>query len=112
MVEGDGNARVVLWPGNGGRFRSFQVITMKDGAATVELQHATDCVYYAVSGNGDVVDLTTGERQALVEGAMVHIDAGDRYRIDAGDAGIEVLGGPCPPDEAFYAAFGVEVESA
>ena len=33
---------------------------------------------------------------------MIHIDAGDQYRIRAGEIGLELLGGPCPADERWY----------
>jgi len=106
IIDGPGNAKVVLWPGNGGRFRSLHVIRLEAGSATVTLRHPNDCVYYVAEGSGAVVDLADGTRSTIAEGAMVHIDKGDGYRLEAGaDGGMTVLGGPCPADPALYAAF-------
>jgi mannose-6-phosphate isomerase-like protein (cupin superfamily) len=103
IVEGEGNARVVLSPHNGGQFRSFQLISLRDRARTIALRHGSDCVYYVMQGTGHIVDDTDQSRIALAEGHMVHIDAGDLYRIEADAAGLKVVGGPCPPDPALYA---------
>jgi mannose-6-phosphate isomerase-like protein (cupin superfamily) len=103
IVEGEGNAKVVLSPHNGSTFRSFQLVSLKQNARTIGLKHASNCVYYVIEGAGAIVDTVAGARLDLAEGGMVHIDAGDVYRIEAGTEGIEVIGGPCPPDESLYA---------
>jgi mannose-6-phosphate isomerase-like protein (cupin superfamily) len=103
IVEGEGNAKLVLSPHNGASFRSFQLVSLAGGARTVELSHVSDCAYYVIEGEGAVVDAASLARFGLAEGNMVHIDAGDRYRIEAGTAGMKVIGGPCPPDAALYA---------
>jgi mannose-6-phosphate isomerase-like protein (cupin superfamily) len=104
IVEGTGNARAVLWPGNGAIYRTFHVIDLEAGAKTVELKHPSDAVYYVASGSGSVVDAAAGTRESLIEGAMVHIDAGDRYRLEnEGAAPMRIIGGPCPADPAMYA---------
>jgi mannose-6-phosphate isomerase-like protein (cupin superfamily) len=103
IVEGEGSARVVLSPHNGGQFRSFQLIELQHQARTISLRHGSDCVYYVMNGAGCIIDLADQSRIDLVEGHMVHIDAGDCYRIEAGDAGLKVVGGPCPPDPDLYA---------
>lgn len=103
IVEGEGNAKVVLSPHNGAAFRSFQLVTLKKNARTIGLRHASNCVYYVIEGAGAIVDAAAGSRIDLTEGHMVHIDAGDPYRIEAGPVGIKVLGGPCPPDLSLYA---------
>lgn len=103
IIEGEGSARAVLWPGNGGRFRSLHLVEIAAGSSTRALTHAHDCVYYVIAGAGDIVDLASGAPQPLIEGAMVHIDAGDGYRLEAAAGGLHLVGGPCPPDDAFYA---------
>jgi mannose-6-phosphate isomerase-like protein (cupin superfamily) len=104
IVEGSGNARAVLWPGNGALYRTFQIIDLASGDRTVELKHPSDAVYYVVGGSGSVVDAVTGQSQSLIEGAMVHIDAGDSYRLVNAGAGVcRIIGGPCPGDPALYA---------
>ena len=103
IIEKNGEARAVLWPGNGARFRSFQLISLFEGGSTEALSHASDCVYYVISGKGQVVDLGSGDVSDLAEGTMIHIDAGDAYRLRSA-TGVKLLGGPCPPDPALYAA--------
>jgi mannose-6-phosphate isomerase-like protein (cupin superfamily) len=103
IVEGEGNAKLVLSRHNGASFRSFQLVSLAGGARTIELGHSSDCAYYVIEGEGAIIDATSLARFDLSEGHMVHIDAGDRYRIEAGTAGMKVIGGPCPPDEALYA---------
>jgi mannose-6-phosphate isomerase-like protein (cupin superfamily) len=103
VVVGEGNAKLVLSPHNGASFRSFQLVSLKQGARTIDLGHASDCVYYVIEGEGVIVDAASLARFDLSEGHMVHIDAGDRYRIEAGAAGIRVIGGPCPPDQSLGA---------
>jgi mannose-6-phosphate isomerase-like protein (cupin superfamily) len=103
IVEGSGTARAVLWPGNGALYRTFQIIDLDAGGRTVELKHPSDAVYYVVGGTGSVVDTVTGQSQSLIEGAMVHIDAGDAYRLSNAGAGVcRFIGGPCPADPALY----------
>jgi hypothetical protein len=34
---------------------------------------------------------------------MAHVDAGTTYRFRAGDAGLDLIGGPAPADPALYA---------
>ena len=103
IVEGKGSARAVLWSENGARFRSMHLLDLCGGDKTVVLSHASDCVYYVTAGSGHIVGEGKGPRLPLIEGAMTHIDAGDRYRIEADESGLHLLGGPCPPDAADYA---------
>ena len=103
IVQGSGNAQAVVWPGNGAQFRTFHVVSLEPGASTIELRHPSDCVYYVAEGGGSVQGGGADERFDLIQGSMVHIDAGDAYRIAAGEAGVKVIGGPCPADMALYA---------
>jgi mannose-6-phosphate isomerase-like protein (cupin superfamily) len=104
IVQGGGNSRVVIWPGDGAKYRSLQLLTLEPGAATIALRHPSDCVYYVISGSGAVHDITSGEQFAVSEGSMVHIDRGDEYTIAAGEQAMQLVGGPCPPDDALYAS--------
>jgi mannose-6-phosphate isomerase-like protein (cupin superfamily) len=104
IIVGSGNARVVMWPGNDAQFRTLQIITLERGARTIRLHHGSDAVYYVMSGAGSIADLGSSEVFPLVEGAMVHIDAGDAYQFMAKeDQNMKILGGPCPADESLYA---------
>jgi hypothetical protein len=103
IVVGNGGAKAVVWPGSGAQHRSMHVISLETGATTVELRHPSDCVYYVLNGAGSILDLASGISNPLAEGAMVHIDAGDTYRLSAGTETFRVLGGPCPADPRFYA---------
>jgi Cupin domain len=104
IIDGIGNAKVVIWPGMGARCRTFQVIELGENSRTIRLCHpASDAAYYVLKGQGKVLDIGTGQSQELGEGGMVHIDANDRYQFVAGDSGMSLLGGPCPADASLYA---------
>jgi quercetin dioxygenase-like cupin family protein len=102
LIEGSGEASVVLWPGNGAQYRTMQILDLAPGDRTIDLSHVQDCVYYVRAGEGAVRNLASGEAQPLRQGSVVHIDGGDRYRIEAGGAGLGLVGGPVPADPALY----------
>ena len=102
IVEGRGSARVVVWPGSGAVCRTFHYIDLLQRSSTVRLQHQGEGVYYVVKGEGHVIDVDTGARMALREGAMVHVGAGDAYRFATEEGTLTILGGPCPADASLY----------
>jgi quercetin dioxygenase-like cupin family protein len=102
IVEGEGCARAIVWPGGGAALRSMHRIELAGGSRTVALQHPMEAVYYVMRGDGVVRDPGEGGGQALVEGSMVHVEPGTAYAFQAGDAGILLLGGPCPADPTLY----------
>ena len=103
MVDGEGVARAVIWPGVGAQLRSMHRIRLAPGARTIPLRHAMEAVYYVMSGAGTVLDPQDPPSRPLVEGAMVHVEPGTTYLLEGGLDGIEILGGPCPADPALYA---------
>ncbi|MGR7995216.1 hypothetical protein [Xanthobacter sp. ZOL 2024] len=111
IIQGKGSAKVVIWPGNGALYRTFQVLDMQEGDRTRDLTHPTDSVYYVAAGAGSVADVASGESWALGLGSMVHIDRGDSYRFEAAAGGMKLIGGPCPADQALYALI-AETEDA
>jgi len=102
IIEGGGSAHAVIWPGMGARLRSIHRIELCAGARTVPLRHPSEAVYYVVQGSGEVLDMDGDGSQALRPGSMAHIDAGTTYSFTAADAGLSLVGGPCPPDPALY----------
>ena len=105
FVVGGGNARAVLWPGRGALYRTIQIIELHGGDRTIEFSHPNDSVYYVKAGEGSVIDVKEGVSLPLVEGSMIHTDAGDTYRFEADGAdGLTLIGGPCPADERLYAS--------
>ena len=104
IVDGDGEARAVVWPGMGARARSLHHLWLGAGARTVALAHPCEAVYYVVDGAGSVTDANGGETQTLRVGSMFHVDPGTPYVAEAGAAGMELVGGPAPADPAQYAA--------
>jgi len=106
IVTGDGSAHAVIWPGMGARLRSMHRISLGGSSRTIPLTHPSDAVYYVISGSGDAVDGDTAGRDALVEGSMVHVDAGTPYELVAGAEGMELIGGPCPADPSLYEGVG------
>ena len=109
IVIGAGSAHAVLWPGNGAHYRTFHLIDLHPGDRTRDLSHASECIYYVERGNGTIRGLDDDTAQDLVEGSMIHIGTGDAYRIEAGDAGMRLIGGTVPVDPAFYELSQLEV---
>ncbi len=103
IVVGEGYAKAVIWPGGGAQHRSMHLIKMESGSSTIALFHSSDCVYYVLAGSGSIEDIISGEAKSLAEGAMVHIDAGDTYKLHSDSGEFSVVGGPCPADPKFYA---------
>jgi quercetin dioxygenase-like cupin family protein len=104
LVEGEGRAHAVIWPGMGAQLRSIQRIELSAGARTTVMQHPHEAVYYVIDGAGEVLETSSGEAQPLRPGSMAHIDLQTGYRFAAGEAGLSLVGGPSPPDPALYEA--------
>jgi len=104
IVEGEGSARAVIWPGMGARLRSMHRISLGPGSRTAELRHPADAVYYVIDGDGEARDREAGTDEPLVTGSMVHVDRGTAYELVAGAGGMEIVGGPAPADPALYPA--------
>jgi mannose-6-phosphate isomerase-like protein (cupin superfamily) len=102
IVEGEGRAQAVIWPGMGARLRSIHRIELSAGARTIPMCHPAEAVYYVIEGNGAAIDIGDGESQPLRPGSMAHIDAETTYRFGAGAGGLSLVGGPSPPDPALY----------
>src|SRR5215472_2134422 len=102
IVEGDGSARAVIWPGTGATKRSVHLIQLAPSSGTVRLQHRTESVYYVLNGSGTVAGDGPAAGARLTPGSMVHVGPGTGYRFAAGAGGLEVFGGPCPCDPASY----------
>jgi quercetin dioxygenase-like cupin family protein len=106
IVEGEGHAHAVIWPGMGAELRSIHRIELSDGAQTVPMRHPHEAVYYVIEGSGEVLDMGDGVAQPVRPGSMAHIDGYTRYRFAAGADGLSVVGGPSPPDPALYEGLG------
>lgn len=108
LVEGEGEARALVWPGVGAHLRSLHRITLGPGSQTVRQQHPMEAVYYLVSGAATAEDEQTRDTHPLRVGSMALIDPGTPYRFVAGSKGAELVGGPCPADPALYRHLEVE----
>jgi len=112
IVEGDGSARAVIWPGTGATKRSVHLIQLAPSSGTVRLQHRTESVYYVLNGSGTVAGDGPAAGARLTPGSMVHVGPGTGYRFAAGAGGLEVFGGPCPCDPAAYGDAGGGADDA
>ena len=101
IVAARGRAWAVIWPGTGARCRSLHRVSLGPAGSTMSLRHAGEAVYYVLSGRGRVADAARASHP-LTDGAMIHISPRGEYRFEAGEAGLELIGGPCPPDPALY----------
>jgi quercetin dioxygenase-like cupin family protein len=101
ILDGDGEAVQVVGPHMGAVHRTIAIARIEPGSATVPLRHASEAVWYVVSGSG-VAEPDAGEPLGLEPGAMIHAAPGAGYRLCAsGDEALRVVGGPSPPDAAF-----------
>jgi len=105
VVRGTGAAHAVLRGSNGAHFRTFNTIELGAGSSTVDLCHGEECAWYITTGSGAVRDLTDDSVQPLIEGSMIHIGRGDRYRVEAGAEGLSAVWGTVPLDPAFYESY-------
>ena len=103
IVDGEGSARAILWPGVGAEIRSMHRISLGAGAQTKEMNHPMETVYYIIEGSGIVSDPSASTDEPLIEGSMIFVEPNTPYVIRADNGGIEIMGGPCPPDPALYA---------
>ncbi len=102
IIDGPGIARAIVWPGTGAQHRSMHHISLPAESRTITLRHPMEAVYYVMQGEGAVRDPEEGTEQPLVEGTMVLVEPDTAYLFRAGPGGVEILGGPCPPDPALY----------
>lgn len=112
LVDGDGEARAIIWPGMGAELRSVHRIVLGPGARTVEQRHPGEAVYYLKAGGALVHDLVTGENFSLASGSMIHVEPQTSYRFIAQGAGAEIIGGPCPSDPSLYEHLGRNASQA
>lgn len=102
IVEGDGRAHAVIWPGMGAELRTIHRIELAAGARTIPLCHPSDAVYYVIDGAGRAIDGGEGAGQPLRAGSMAHVDAGTTYVFAASEDGLSLVGGPSPADPRLY----------
>jgi quercetin dioxygenase-like cupin family protein len=103
IVEADGSAWAVVWPGVGAELRSMHHISLQAMGRTVRMNHPTEAVYYVMKGTATAIDPDDGSRHDLIEGSMAHVEPGTPYLFEAGADGAEIIGGPCPADHTMYA---------
>jgi mannose-6-phosphate isomerase-like protein (cupin superfamily) len=103
IVEGEGTARAVIWPGAGARLRSMHLIRLGRQGRTIEMTHPMEAVYYVISGAVLATDVSKRSTQRAVHGSMILVEPGTPYFLRAEGADVEMVGGPCPPDRAIYA---------
>lgn len=102
IIESNGRAWAVVWPGVGAELRSMHHISLQNVGRTVELSHPMEAVYYVIGGSAVAIDPDDGSRHELSEGSMAHIEPGTHYVFEAGPDGAEIIGGPCPADHSMY----------
>lgn len=106
IVEGEGRAHAVIWPGVGAELRTIHRIELSAGARTIPLRHPSEAVYYVIEGAGEAADMTENASQPVRAGSMAHVDAGTTYVFVAGEGGLLLVGGPSPADPGLYEELG------
>ena len=102
LVDGEGSARAVVWPGVGAKHRSLHLFELPVGGRTVEMKHPIEAVYYVIAGTALALDLADGAEQTATTGSMIFIEPGTPYVISADGDHARFVGGPCPPDPSLY----------
>jgi quercetin dioxygenase-like cupin family protein len=102
IVEGEGLARAVIWPGIGARSRAMHLIRLAEGARTVPMSHPMEAVYYVISGTVVATDQTDRSTHRAKDGSMIFVEPSTTYVLLADRGAAEIVGGPCPPDPAAY----------
>jgi quercetin dioxygenase-like cupin family protein len=102
IIDSDGTAQALVWPGMGAHLRSMHRVSLSHGGRTVALRHPMEAVYYVIDGEVAVDDIEAGTGQRVGPGGMFLIDPGTSYRISAVKDGTEIVGGPCPADPELY----------
>jgi hypothetical protein len=108
MIETQGRAWALVWPGMGAHLRSFHRLSLRPDGRTIPLRHPMEAVYYVIAGTVEVHDLDVDARHQVITGGMILVDPGTRYRIAAGPGGSEVVGGPSPADPMLYSESGAD----
>jgi quercetin dioxygenase-like cupin family protein len=99
IVECDGLAVALAWPGTGSLFRGMHRIDLAPGGRTKRLRHPGEAAYTVSSGAMEVEGLS-GEARAEAP-AVLFVPAATEYAF-ASTNGATIFGGPCPPDPALY----------
>ncbi|MPZ68201.1 MAG: hypothetical protein GEU71_01560 [Actinobacteria bacterium] len=102
LVDGDGYARAVIWPGIGAHLRSMHLIHLNSGAQTKEQRHPMEAVYYVIEGDAIAIDPSNGSSQVATQGSMIFVEPDTSYEIHATSMTAKIVGGPCPPDPHLY----------
>lgn len=102
LVDGQGYARAVIWPGVGAEQRSMHLFSLEGGSKTVEMSHASEATYYVIDGAAISIDRSDGSEQHAEAGSMIFVEPLTPYVISASDSGVRFVGGPCPPDPRLY----------
>lgn len=100
LVEVEGRAWAVVWPGIGASLRTMHRISLAADGRTRPQSHPAEAVYYVIEGSGSVAAGEAGEQ--LREGSMIHLGPNTEYVFNAAADGIELVGGPSPADLALY----------
>lgn len=100
MISSD--ARLVVWPGVGAETANMNYVRLVPGEANQPHAHAeSEDTITILSGRGSVDDLDNGVTLEFEAGDVIHVPIGLRHRVKADrGAGVESVGGPCPPDRA------------
>lgn len=102
LIDGEGTARAVIWPGVGATQRSMHLIELPPGGKTIRMQHPMEAVYYVLEGATIAADMSDSTRQEASTGAMIFVEPNTPYVISADGGPTRLVGGPCPPDETLY----------
>jgi quercetin dioxygenase-like cupin family protein len=103
-------ARAVIWPGMGASGGVMHYVRYQAGGTSVQHQHPhSEDIGYIIEGEGYIFEWKDGKqvaKHAFRAGNMLYVEPGTVHSHEA-TTDLVMVGGPCPPDDAFYRNLGL-----
>jgi quercetin dioxygenase-like cupin family protein len=104
--------RMMVWPGMGAKKGVLHFVKYAAGHTSVAHQHPdAEDIGYIIEGSGFILEHgPDGEeiaRHPFEAGSVLYVEPGTMHSHMA-TTPLVMVGGPCPPDEAFYRSFGMK----
>lgn len=105
-----GDKRVIVWPGVGAKYGSFNFFKMKAGNQSLPHVHdSSEDIFYVLQGKGTIVDLNKEIEYSIEKGCVVFVEPGTRHVIKSlGKTDYADIGAICPPDINMYKKAGLK----
>jgi quercetin dioxygenase-like cupin family protein len=105
------DARMLVWPGNGGWTATMNYVRMRPGEENLPHTHqVSEDTIVILEGRGSIDDLTHGVTHEFRAGDVIHVPTGLRHAVRANRGeNVVSVGGPCPADLPFLRRCGAVI---